>query len=164
MHAVWMVRFYRRGPKPEIVIQFGRHRLRREVSATAPDVLLPIKARGAAEGDLERPAKHAGLHQFLDGLHWYAHAIKRTVEPEPGVEAENPFMLRHGGLHGFALGNRPGHGFLTPDVLASLGGGDGNHRMPVRWRGHVNDVNVLAGQNFSEILVAFHIRTTGLEA
>src|SRR5439155_11132307 len=155
VNAVRVIRLFRGGTEPEIVIKLGRHGLRSEVGAAAPLILFPIKAGRPADSDFERPTQKSGLHQFLDGFHWNPHAIEIAFEPEPGIEPENPFVFRNRGLHRFTLGNSPAHGLLAPDILAGFSGRDGNQRVPV-WRGRdMHDVDVFAGKNFAEILVTF---------
>src|SRR6266566_7877280 len=115
VNAVRVIRLFRGGTEPEIVIKLGRHGLRSEVGAAAPLILFPIKAGRPADSDFERPTQKSGLHQFLDGFHWNSHAIEIAFEPEPGIEPENPFVFRNRGLHRFTLGNSPAHGLLAPD-------------------------------------------------
>jgi hypothetical protein len=52
---------------------------------------------------------------------------------------------------------------FSPDVLASLGGGDRDQPVPVRRRRDVDDVNILPGQDFAEILVRFDVLARDLE-
>src|ERR1051325_5387727 len=53
VNAVRMVRLHRRRAEPKVVIKFRRHRLRGEIGAATPLILLPIKPRRAAQRNLE---------------------------------------------------------------------------------------------------------------
>ena len=160
--AVRVVRLVRCGPEPEVVIEFIRDGLRCQVGAADP-IELPVEAGRGVEGDLERTvAQHPVHHGLADVLHRNTHAVEVVLEAEPGVEAEDALVLLHGGHDGTTLGDGPGHGLLAPDVLARLGRGNGDDGVPVRRGGHVDDVDVLAGQHLAEVFVAFAIGAAGL--
>ena len=96
----------------------------------------------------------AAVDELLDGFHRRAETVESGSETEPGVEAEHaPVALN--GLHDLLpFGDGARHGLLAPDVLAGLRSGDGDEAMPVRRRGNVHNVDVVALENFAKILVA----------
>ena len=57
----------------------------------------------------------------------------------------------------FALINGSAQRLLTPDILASLSGCDGDQRVPVWWGGDVDNINNLALQHFAEIFVGLNV-------
>ena len=59
--------------------------------------------------------------------------------------------------HGDAFAERVGKGFLTKNVLAGVGGGDGRNRVPVIGSADAHRIDVLAGQQFLKVLVALAI-------
>src|SRR5262249_39475711 len=76
---------------------------------------------------------------------------------------EDSLVLLDGGDDGFSFADRARHGLLAPDILARLGGGDGDECVPMRRGGDVDDVDVFSCEHFAEILVAFHLGTGSLD-
>ena len=60
-------------------------------------------------------------------------------------------MFLHGFDHCHALADSPAHRFFAPDVLAGFRGFDRHQGMPVRRGANVDDVKILAGDQFAEI-------------
>ena len=157
-----MVRLVRGRPEPEVVIEFRWDGLGCQVGAANP-IKLPVEAGRGVECDLERTvAQHSVHHRFADVFYRHAHAVEAVLEAEPGVEAEDALVLLDRGDDRTSLGDGPRHRLLAPNVLTRLGCGDGDDGMPVRRGGHMDDVDVLAGEDFAEIFVTFAIRAAGL--
>ena len=91
---------------------------------------------------------------FFDLFHGHAHAVEAIFEAEPGVESKDPVVFFNGLDHGHALTNSAAHRFFTPNVLTSLGSLDGHQRVPMWRSGDMDDIDVLASEHFTEILVA----------
>ena len=156
VHAVRVVRFERGRAKPHVVVELPGHGLRCQVGPAAP-VVFPIETGDAADGDLERAAEDAALHELPDRLDFGAHAVKRRSETEPCVQAEDAIVFVDRLDDFFALVDCAAHRLLAPDVLAGLGGGDGDQRVPMRRGGDVDDVDVLALQHLAEIVVRLNV-------
>jgi len=157
VNPVRVVGLVRRGTEPEIVVEFRRDGLRHEVRAPAP-VELPSKPGGLPHVELQGPAQHAAVHQFLDRSGGGAEAVETVLESEPGVQAEDPAVALHGLGYSFSFADGAGHGFLAPDVLARFRGRGGDQPVPVRGRGDMHDVDIGPGQHFAEIPVPFDVR------
>ncbi len=65
-------------------------------------------------------------------------------------------MLLDGLHHGHAFTDCAAHRLFAPHVLAGLRGLDAHQRVPVRRGGDVDDVDVLALKDLTEIVVALH--------
>jgi len=68
--------------------------------------------------------------------------------------AEDAARAADGVDDGPALADGPGHRLLAPDILAGLGGGDGDEGVPVGRRRDVDDVDVGPGQDLAEVRVS----------
>ena len=101
-------------------------------------------------------------HRFADVFYRHAHAVEAVLEAEPGVEAEDALVLLDRGDDRTSLGDSPRHGLLAPNVLTRFGRSDGDDGMPVGRGRHMDDVDVLAGQNLAEVLVALAVGAAGL--
>ena len=156
VHAVRVVRLERSRAKPHLVVELLGHGLRFQVGPAAP-VVFPVKASNTADGDLERPAEDTALDEFFDRLDVGAHAVKPRAKTEPCVQAEDPLVLVDRLNDFFALVDCAAHRLLAPDVLARLGGGNGDQRVPVRRSGNMDDIDVLTLQHLAEILVSLNV-------
>ena len=131
-----------RGPgrraQPHLPVQAFRHGL---------DRLRPADlALGAADLDVLELADVAVEHQFAAEQH------SRVVPLLRAVLEDDPVAI-DGLDHGPAFGDGPAERLLTIDVLAGLGGGDGDQGVPVVGRGDVDGVHVVAGKDLAEVVV-----------
>ena len=140
----------------ESQVKIRRHGLRDQIRATHPSKL-PVETRRSTECHLEWPTEHAAQNRFLDGLHRRAHPVKSTVETEPRVEPENSLMFLHYSHDGLSFCDRAGHRFFAPNILTGLRSGDRDQRVPMRRGRDVDNVDVLACDDFMPVLIALGI-------
>ncbi len=138
------------------VVEVGGHRVGRQVLLAYPEEL-PGEAGGTADGDLERPAEHAAVDEFLQRLDGCAEAVERVGEAEPSVEAEDAVVLLHGFHHLLTLADGTRHGLLAPDVLTCLSSLDSHQGVPVRRRGDVDDIDVGVVDEVAEVSVGLDL-------
>ena len=153
MSAVRVVGFFWSGPEPEVVIEVIGNRLFYEVGAADP-AEFPIESGGSGDGDFEGPAEQAVHGSFFEVDDGCPHAVEAGLEAEPGIEAEHAFLFFDHFHHGDTLTDGAAVGFFAPDVLAGLRGGDRHGGVPMGWGGDVDDVDVVAGDEFAEIAIA----------
>ncbi|OPZ12206.1 MAG: hypothetical protein BWZ10_02103 [candidate division BRC1 bacterium ADurb.BinA364] len=162
MGAVRMVRLERRRAEPHVVVESGGNRFGLQVGF--PDPLeFPVEARRRAEHDLERPSQQARLDDFFHIARGHSRSVDDAFEAEPGVDAENPSVAPDRLDHFLAFGDGARHRLFAPDVLAGLGGGDGNRRVPVRRGWHMHDVDVGPVERLAEILVSLRLGSGELQ-
>ena len=147
VHTVGVVGFERGRSQPAVVVQDIRYGLRGEIGLSDP-VEFPVEAGCFADGDGERPSEHAGFDEFLDRFGRHLHSIEILLEAEPGIEPEHASVLLYSFYEFLSFADRPGHGFLTPDVLTGADSVYRNDPVPVRRGGDVNDVDLGQGQQF----------------
>ena len=132
---------------PEVVIDARGHRAVGFVVAGAAEIGV---AGGQADLDPRDLADVAVLHQFGGPAEV---ASLRCHEPV----CQMRLFFGNGIDHGDAFGQGVRERFLAEDVLAGVGGGDGRDRVPVVGRGDAHGVDVVAGDQFAEILVALAV-------
>ena len=157
MHTMRVVRLEWGGAKPHVVVELLGHGLWCQVGPATP-VVFPVETGDATDGNLEWATEDPALDEFPERLDLCAHAIKRRSEAKPSVQAEDAFVLVDCLDDFFALVDCAAQRLLTPDVLAGLGGGDGDQRVPMRRSGDVDNIDVLTLQHLAEILVGLNVR------
>jgi hypothetical protein len=114
----------------------------------------PVEPGGFADCHLEGPAEEAALDQLFDRLDRSTEVVKYILEPEPGVNPEDPAISLDGLDESLAFADRAGHRFFTPDVFARFRGRDRDQGVPVGRRDDMDDVDVIPLENFPEIPVS----------
>ena len=133
--------------EPEIPVQPRRH-LRRGKRAGAQSSRQPDR-------DLLELPDAPVAHQFAGQAKFFAAALLRAgLEDDPA--------LANGLDHVFALVNSQGQRLFSIDILARLGGGEVDQCVPMVRRGVDDDVNVVALQDLSKIMIL--LRRAGLFA
>ena len=152
MNAMRMIGFIRGRAQPQVIIQFGRDRLRGQVFAACPEEF-PGKARGAGDAHRQGPPQQAAVHQFLEGLYRGTQPIECILETEPGVQTEDGAVLPAGIHHLLPFANGSGHRLFAEDILSGTGRFHRHDAVPVRRRGNVHDIHIRIMDQVPEIVI-----------
>ena len=79
--------------------------------------------------------------------------VAARAKPPEGADLEHTIVSFEGVHHRASLGDETRHWLLTQHILARLCRSNGNERMPMRWSGDGDEVDVLALQHPPEIRV-----------